>query len=147
MPHTHSVPVDARFPVIICDPLHLMTRIRSRWVPSPLSIDFGADFRLSFSTEMIQSWNILPPVVFLNSRITTMHDSFPPRLFSPLAFAKILVGPWPNGTVPTPWFMLTSPLTLTGDSTASHRRRRSSGNRGDTTDRAVCQFIYTAADW
>jgi hypothetical protein len=55
MPHIFSIPVEnVESPVIICDPLHLMKRIRYRWVSAVFSLGFGADLQSSFSTETIQ---------------------------------------------------------------------------------------------
>jgi hypothetical protein len=113
------IPLNADLSVIICDPLHLMKRVGSRWVSGGFSIGFGRDEQSSRSTETIQGWNVLSPVVFLNSRISKMHDSLPLRLFSPSVFSRILAGPSSSEQVLTPWCMLTAALTLPGYSTAT----------------------------
>jgi hypothetical protein len=61
------IPLDLEPRVIIWDRLHRMKRIRYRWVSSVFSIGFREDAHLSFSTKRIQGWNIVPPLVFVNS--------------------------------------------------------------------------------
>jgi hypothetical protein len=76
------IPLDLEPRFIICDRFHLMKRIIYRWVSSVVSIGFRKDAQLSFSTKRIQEWTIVPPLVFVNSLVTKMHDSLPLRLFS-----------------------------------------------------------------
>lgn len=106
-------------PVIISDPLHVLKRIRYRWVSAVFTIGVGSHGDSVFSTAVIESWNMLPPIVFLNSRITKMHDSLPLRLFSPSIFGVILRKPPSSEYVLTPWSMLVAGLILTGYSTAT----------------------------
>jgi hypothetical protein len=95
---------------IICDPKHLVKRLRYRFVRSELSIGFGAE-NIPFSLTKIQAAGFLAPVVFENSAITKMHDALPLQLFSPITFGWILATAG-RELVSSPWCLLTAALTL-----------------------------------
>jgi hypothetical protein len=102
---------------IICDPKHLVRRIRYRFVSSSqFSIDFGTDQR-SFSLSRIQRAGFLPDIMFDNSQITKMHDLLPLYLLSPLTFTFILSREYTPELVLSPWCLLTAALTLVGFNT------------------------------
>jgi hypothetical protein len=63
--------------LIIFDPLHLMKRIHHRWVSSEIAIAFRAD-PVKFALRTLEGWNVVSPVVFMNSHIAKMHDSLLP---------------------------------------------------------------------
>jgi hypothetical protein len=102
---------------IICDPKHLVKRVRYRFVHgSEFSIGFGVE-DIRFSLDRIKAAGFLPPVVFENSRITKMHDSLPLELFSPVTFACILEREWAPEMVLAPWCLLTTALIIPGFNT------------------------------
>jgi hypothetical protein len=67
--------------LIFSDPLHLLKRIRYRFVSSEFSIGFGGQ-SIRFSIDRIHKSSICSPVAFLNSRIAKIHDSLHLELFS-----------------------------------------------------------------
>jgi hypothetical protein len=79
---------DPGYPPIISDPLHLLKRIRCRWVSRNFSTGLGQE-RVFFSTDRIRKVGFLSPIVFLESQASKMHDSFPIHLFFPLTFLVI----------------------------------------------------------
>jgi hypothetical protein len=102
--------------VITSDPLQLMKRICYRWVFSEIAIAFGAD-SAKFSLRTLEGWNVVSPVVFINSHITKMHDSLPLRLFSPTTFFTILRRGQGPEFVMAPWCLLTAAPILSEQST------------------------------
>jgi hypothetical protein len=102
--------------VIVSDPLHLMKRIRYRWVSSEIVIAFGVD-PAKFSLRTLKGWNVVSPVVFMNSHITKMHDSLPLRPFSPTTFSAILRRRQGPEFVMAPCCLLSAALILRGQST------------------------------
>jgi hypothetical protein len=72
-----------RFPdtwVMISDPLHLLKRIRYRFVIG-FHID-STEERITFSIDQIRSAGHLSPILFDDSRASKMHDSLPLEMFS-----------------------------------------------------------------
>jgi hypothetical protein len=67
--------------LIFSDPLHLLKRIRYGFVSSEFSIGSGRQ-QIKFLIDRIQKTSICSPVIFLNSRITKMHDLLSLKLFS-----------------------------------------------------------------
>jgi hypothetical protein len=111
-----SIPDMPVRPVVICDPLHLLKRIRYRWVTSTFSIGFGTE-RVLFSTRRIKNAGFLSPIVFLQSRVSKMHDALPVQLFSPLTLSLIFRDNLSSEFIMAPWCLLTAGLTLSGIST------------------------------
>jgi hypothetical protein len=97
--------------VIISDPLHLLKRIRYRWVKSAFSMGLGNE-QLFFSTKRIEEAGFLSPVVFMQGQATKMHDSLPLRLFSPLTLSVIFQQNWLPEFAMAPWCLLTAALTI-----------------------------------
>jgi hypothetical protein len=102
--------------VIVSDPLHLMKSIRYRWASSEIAIAFGAD-PAKFSLRTLEGWNVVSPVVFMNSHITKMHDSLPLHLFSPTTFSTMFRRGQGPEFIMAPWCLLTAALILRGQST------------------------------
>jgi hypothetical protein len=101
--------------IIICDPLHLLKRIRYRLLEV---LDFSSEQEhLRFCLSVIQKANILSPVVFDNSRASKMHDSLPLEMFSLKTLGYILYNPVVGETMMVPWCLLVVALTLDGLST------------------------------
>jgi hypothetical protein len=75
--------------VIICDPLHLLKRIRFLVLLQFICPEEHFEFFLSIIPEV----HILSPVVFSNSRESKMHDSLPLELLSLKTLAYILNNP------------------------------------------------------
>jgi hypothetical protein len=77
-----TIPTTQKFR-IICDPLHLLKRVRYRLTkPTPMVIGFSEDsleLNLSALKELL-GLN-LPEVIFCDAQITKMHDSLPIVLF------------------------------------------------------------------
>jgi hypothetical protein len=103
-------------PVVICDPLHLMKRIRYRWVARQLSIGFGSE-QLFFSMTRIKEAGFLSPIVFLDSHLSKMHDSLPLQLFSPFTLSMIFQDHSGPEYVMAPWCLLSAALTILDIST------------------------------
>jgi hypothetical protein len=117
---------DIRFPpsvirnfVIICDPLHLLKRIRYRLVALLQLICPEEHFE--FFLCVIHEAHILAPVVFNNSRESKMHDSLPLELFSLKTLACILNNPIIAETMMVPWCLLVVALTWPDLSTETRR--------------------------
>jgi hypothetical protein len=116
---TNSLPVGFLQGIcpIICNPKHLVKRIRYRFVSSSqFSIGFIAEERF-FSLLRIQQAGFLPDIVFDNSQITKMHDLLPLYLFSPMTFTFILSREYTPELMLSPWCLLTAALTLIGFNT------------------------------
>jgi hypothetical protein len=107
---------DPGHPPIISNPLHLLKRIRCRWVSRNLSMGSGQEL-VFFSTDRIRKVGFLSPVVFLESQASQMHDTLPIQLFSPLIFSILLRNNICPEFAMTPWRLLTGALTLSGIST------------------------------
>jgi hypothetical protein len=89
-------------PLVRCDPLHLLKRIRYRWVIKQFSVA-NASRGFSFSLTRIRQAGYLSPVVFTNTQESTMHDSLPLKLFSVKTLAFVLVTDLPGEVVVVPW--------------------------------------------
>jgi hypothetical protein len=99
------------FPLIISDPLHILKRIRYRFLAADFQIGFGRDDNI-FSIKSVKAIVSLPPIVFDNSKITKMHDSLALSLFSPGSLATIFgASMGPALFAFFPWFLLISGLT------------------------------------
>jgi hypothetical protein len=68
--------------------------------------------KVHFSLDDIRGAGIHPPLVFINSRVSKMHDSIPLQLFSPNTLSLILQCGMANQLLMMPWCLLTSSLTL-----------------------------------
>jgi hypothetical protein len=72
---------DAILPLAVTDPLHMLKRIRYRFLSGDLRV--GADERIEiFTITKIKAAVKLPGIIFDNPRITKMHDFLPLQLFS-----------------------------------------------------------------
>jgi hypothetical protein len=97
-------------PLVICDPLHLLKRIRYRLLAR---FKFSsAEEHTEFNLQTIQSAHILSPIVFNNSHESKMHDSLPLELFSLKTLSYILYHPVIGETMMVPWCLLVIALTL-----------------------------------
>jgi hypothetical protein len=123
-----------RFPgqcVIICDPLHLLKRIRYRLVH--LKRFLSEEERIDFSLQRIMDGRYLSPIVFDDLKVSKMHDSLPLELFSAKTLVYILCakdGADGDGLgeltperglrgegIMLPWCLLVAALTMPGIST------------------------------
>jgi hypothetical protein len=98
-------------PVMICDPLHLLKRIR---YPSVASVTFflgSTHQKVHFSPNDIPAAGIRSLLVFPNSRVNAMHNSLPLQLFSPNTFSRISQSGIANQLLMMTWCLLTSSLT------------------------------------
>jgi hypothetical protein len=102
--------------VVISDPLPLLKRICDQLIRTPLSMGLGHK-ELLFSIEGIQQTGFLSPIVFLQSRVSKMHDSLPLELFSPRTLAVILRDNLQTEYMLAPWCLLTVALTLSSINT------------------------------
>jgi hypothetical protein len=98
-------------PIVISDPLHLLKRIRSRLIRTPLLMGLGHE-ELLFSIERIQQTGLLSPIAFVQSLVSKMHDPLPLELLSPRTLAVILRDNLQTELVLAPWCLLTAALTL-----------------------------------
>jgi hypothetical protein len=105
--------------VLICDPLHLLKRIRYRLLQ--LAEVFLTEESLHFCLQVIQDGHILSPVVFDNSHESKMHDSLPLELFSLKTLQYILENPVVGETMLAPWCFLVIALTQANLSTRERR--------------------------
>jgi hypothetical protein len=110
-----------------------MKRIRYRWVDSEIAIAFGAD-PAKFSLRTLEGWNVVSPVVFMNSHITKMHDSLPLCLCSATTFSTILRRGQGPEFVMAPWCLFTTALILKAQSTRTRAALLAIG--------FWCLFIY-----
>lgn len=78
---------------MICDPLHLLKRLRYRLLSGKVfTSGFDGDGPL-FDSKMLQQrrcFTDVPDVVFMNDRTTKMHDSLPLALFTVNVFLQAL---------------------------------------------------------
>jgi hypothetical protein len=103
-----------RFPLnylVICDPLHLLKRIRYRFVRDDFSVICPED-GFSFTLAAIAQADFLSPVVFTNSRESKMHDSLPLELFSARTLVYLLENEVVGETMMIPWCLLVVVLTF-----------------------------------
>jgi hypothetical protein len=107
---------DPGHPLVSSDSLHLLKRIRYRWVSSNFLMGLGQE-RVVCSTDRIRKVGFLSPIIFLESQASKMHDSLPVQLFSPLTFSIILCENIPPEFAMSPRCLLTAALTLSGIST------------------------------
>jgi hypothetical protein len=105
--------------VAISDPFHLLRRSRDRLIRTTLSMGLGHGGSLC-SIERVQQIGFLSPIVFLQSRVSKMHDSLPLGLFSPRTLTVILRDNLQTEFMLAPSCLLTVVLTL---STMSRRLR------------------------
>jgi hypothetical protein len=104
--------------VVICDPLHLLKRIRYRLLQ--LIQLCSPQEHLQFCLSVIQEAHILSPVVFDNSHESKMHDSLPLELFSLKTLGYILYHPVVGETMMVPWCLLV--VALTSDDLSTEAR-------------------------
>jgi hypothetical protein len=102
--------------VIISDPLHLLKRICYRLIRTTLLMGLEHE-ELLFSIKRFQPIGFLSPIVFLQSRVSKMHDSLPLELFSPETLTVILRDHLQTEFMLAPWCLLTAALTLSTIST------------------------------
>jgi hypothetical protein len=76
-------------PLLICDFLHLLRRIRYQWVAKGFSVVVPGE-TFCFSLERIREAGYLSPIVFTNSKESKMHDSLPLELFSAKTLSFVL---------------------------------------------------------
>jgi hypothetical protein len=103
-------------PVVICDPVHLLKRIRYRWATERFSVA-DASRGFSFSFTGIRQAGYLSPVAFANIQERTVHDSLPLELFSVKTLAFVLATDLPREVMVVPWCLLVAALTLPNVST------------------------------
>jgi hypothetical protein len=111
--------VISRNPLIILDPLHLLKRVRYRRVTAITFCLASCAVKNGFNLDNVQRANIVSLLVFVNSPVSKMHDSFPLRLFSPRVLARILTHRMERELLMVSWCLLMSVLTIPGLSTAS----------------------------
>jgi hypothetical protein len=96
--------------LVICDPLHLLKRIRYRLLK--ISKVISGKSRIDFCIDRIKAGRFLSPIVFDNSQETKMHDSLPLELFSAKTLAYILHECLAGEGMMIPWCLLVIALTM-----------------------------------
>ena len=74
-----NIPINLNQPIHCIDPLHLLKRVRYRFLSHNFSLVSKNEDTFNY-TKLVSKFN-LPDVVFDNSKITKMHDSLPLQLF------------------------------------------------------------------
>jgi hypothetical protein len=114
------VATPCRLSPFFCELLHLLKRIRYRWVAQWFSVVvLGETF--CFSLERIREAGYLSPVVSTNSQESKMHEFLPLELFSAKTLPFGLANDLPGELLVVPWCLLVVALALPGLSTRMRR--------------------------
>jgi hypothetical protein len=109
-------------PASVGDPLHLLKRIRYRMVRrQAFSVAWGRESArlITFSLRRIRESQVCSSLVFVDSKVSKMHDSLPLELFSQRTLSNILTSGKPAELLMVPWCLLNVALTHRGLNTRS----------------------------